>query len=613
MVDLRANTYDFTSLTTRADLLGNVMASAPVREYIARRAGVDARRIEAVSPVTANVPRVLTEPGSEKRSSDILRSTDQYRLDIQANPTVPILDISSQAPTKQAAERLANSAVDGLRDYLLALGADRASTPTIRYASSSSAVRAVVSSTTASASRSRCSPSWSSSRSPAAPSSSSPVCVADGVAAARRDETGGSVDPGDGILLATSTAATASVTRPSNAIAPSRAPVGSLPPASAAPLRADVRTLRSDGLPRTPTTAGDWPRTTRVLPWMLAALHRRSCGSSPSTRSASRFRCRSTCSFDRLVLPSSPALAPVDGGGGPGSPRLGTRIHMAVGIFVAVCFLSVVVDARYLNQTLELDTAMKKLTLLISYALVFVMIASVVRRSELGAFMTYTLVLAVVCAVGIIWEYRFQVQRVLRLVGQAAAGHLPRAALRSGGRRRDRPAPDTRTRRARARGRVDAGDGDADRVRRRHARHALARPNPLRPRCLPAARRRHLDVSQDGVPGSALGDRDAGLLPSSRTAEARAARCRRPARHPRAVAGCAGSDHRAAQGNRLAAAQTVNDRTSDYDAIRPTLGATWRLDAGSEATSRRAIESSTPRSCTGSSRSASSALPPTWP
>ena len=35
------NTYDFTSLTTRADLLGNVMASAPVREYIARRAGVD--------------------------------------------------------------------------------------------------------------------------------------------------------------------------------------------------------------------------------------------------------------------------------------------------------------------------------------------------------------------------------------------------------------------------------------------------------------------------------------------------------------------------------------------------------------------------------------------
>jgi hypothetical protein len=122
IVDLRANTYDFTSLTTRADLLGNVMASAPVREFIGRRANIDPARIAAVAPVTANVPRVLTEPGSEKRSSDILRSTDQYRIDIQANPTVPILDISAQAPTKEAAERLANSAVDGLRDYLRALG-----------------------------------------------------------------------------------------------------------------------------------------------------------------------------------------------------------------------------------------------------------------------------------------------------------------------------------------------------------------------------------------------------------------------------------------------------------------------------------------------------------
>jgi hypothetical protein len=119
VVDLRAGTYDFQSLTMRADLLGNVMASAPVREYIGRRAGVSPDRIQAAAPITADVPRALTEPGSEKRSSDILRSTDQYRLDIQANPTVPILDVYAQAPTKEQAERLANAAVDGLRDYLV--------------------------------------------------------------------------------------------------------------------------------------------------------------------------------------------------------------------------------------------------------------------------------------------------------------------------------------------------------------------------------------------------------------------------------------------------------------------------------------------------------------
>ena len=35
------------------------------------------------------------------------------------------------------------------------------------------------------------------------------------------------------------------------------------------------------------------------------------------------------------------------------------------------------------------------------------MIASVVRRDEVSAFLTYTLVLAVICALGTIWEYRF--------------------------------------------------------------------------------------------------------------------------------------------------------------------------------------------------------------
>ena len=75
------------------------------------------------------MPRNLSEPGSEKRASDILRSTDQYRIDIQSNPTVPILNISAQAPNKEAAERLANGAVDGLRDYLAALAIRQGTDP----------------------------------------------------------------------------------------------------------------------------------------------------------------------------------------------------------------------------------------------------------------------------------------------------------------------------------------------------------------------------------------------------------------------------------------------------------------------------------------------------
>ena len=90
---------------------------------------------------------------------------------------------------------------------------------------------------------------------------------------------------------------------------------------------------------------------------------------------------------------------------------------------------------------------------------------------------------------------------------------------------------------------------------------ALARPHPLRPRCLHPARRRHLDLPQDGVHGAGLGHPDPRLLPPSRA---------RPKLAPlavvvllaihAAVAGRAGSDRRAA------AAATGSART---DGQRP--------------------------------------------
>jgi hypothetical protein len=118
VLDIRYGTGDFDSLTERAVLLGNLMASAPVREYIARRAHVPAEAIRATTPLTPDFPRPLAAEGEQKHTSDLLRSTDQYRLNIQANPTVPIIDVYAQAPSAKAAEQLANSAVDGLGDYL---------------------------------------------------------------------------------------------------------------------------------------------------------------------------------------------------------------------------------------------------------------------------------------------------------------------------------------------------------------------------------------------------------------------------------------------------------------------------------------------------------------
>jgi hypothetical protein len=106
VLDLSTGTSDLYAITNRALLVGNIMASAPVREYIARRAHVPADVLRVASPVTPDFPRPLAVNG-KPHSSDLLKSPDQYRLSIQ---------------TAAAAQQLANGAVDGMKDYLRDLG-----------------------------------------------------------------------------------------------------------------------------------------------------------------------------------------------------------------------------------------------------------------------------------------------------------------------------------------------------------------------------------------------------------------------------------------------------------------------------------------------------------
>lgn len=118
VVNLSATSDDFGSLQVRADLLGNLMATDPVKAYIARLAGIAPAQIDADAPITANVPQTLIEPGSGAAATDILASADHYKLQIQADPEVPVLHIYTQAPSAAGALRLASASVQGLRDYL---------------------------------------------------------------------------------------------------------------------------------------------------------------------------------------------------------------------------------------------------------------------------------------------------------------------------------------------------------------------------------------------------------------------------------------------------------------------------------------------------------------
>ena len=120
LLDLRQGTADIEGLKNRAVLVGSLMGSPPVRAYIARRAHVPADAIQVVTPRTPDAPRAREQPGHKQGPRDLLRSTDQYRLDIQASPTVPVLDVYAQAPDATAAQELADAAVGGLGDYLRA-------------------------------------------------------------------------------------------------------------------------------------------------------------------------------------------------------------------------------------------------------------------------------------------------------------------------------------------------------------------------------------------------------------------------------------------------------------------------------------------------------------
>jgi hypothetical protein len=417
VTDHNADGTDFDSLNRRASLLANMLTGESVRSDAARHMGIDPALVGGVAPITLDVPIALTSPDSERRATDIQLSTYPYRLDAESRQVSPMIDLYTRAPTVALAERLADEAVASLRRQVDAMtaqsGLDLAHELKIeqlgpaRGAVLTSHMRPVIALLTFVVSfaillglllvATRARRGW---------------------ALAKRREAEGASEPLE-------TPAPAPI--PAPAPAPAARPVGGrlrLPavgfaPAMALPhggsigLRAPLSRagwgygLRA-GARRAAVRGGDWPRTTRVLPWMIAGFIVM-LWLVPFNSIELTFSTPIDMHLDRLVLPFIVGVWLLAmAAGGPGAPRIRlTWIHAGVGAFVAVAFLSVAIDARYLNETLELVLALKKLTLLVTYGVVFLIVASVVRRSEIQAFLKLMLACSAICAVGIIIEYRF--------------------------------------------------------------------------------------------------------------------------------------------------------------------------------------------------------------
>jgi hypothetical protein len=425
--DPLATEAEYQNVQRRAILIANLMTGDRALEQIARRAGVPAGEIAAITRVMIDVQPAMLEPDSERRAAQLADSQRPYQLEVRPDPFRPKLSVYAQAPSIVEAEKLANAALPGVQAYLDGMVREQGADPAkqVRLEQLGTAHGTVLNGGTAMmiagltfllAFVGLCLAALGVSRlrraaapgevqeAPEASASSEPVALPSWVTPLPRARAATARGMPE---------AAAAVARPALVASGGRAlvPPGLFRPnpAIALPGRlAPVTALRRDAVSRAASKAGDWPHTTRVLPWLIAAFLV-VVWLVPFNEIQLAVSLPIDLKFDRLVLPVLVAVwVLVVAAGGPDRPIVrATWIHVAVGAVVAMACLSLVLASHSLAETLEFDTAVKKLTLLGSYVMLFVIVASVVRRSEIRAFMTFTVILASICALGTIVEYRF--------------------------------------------------------------------------------------------------------------------------------------------------------------------------------------------------------------
>jgi hypothetical protein len=116
--DLGVRNNAMEALSAQTNLIGEVMVTDPVLDEIGRIAGINPLDIQATAPVTSDVPRTEIEPDSGANATSLIQAPDHYKLQVQVDPSMPIMHIYTQAPDATDAIRLATASVTGLRTYL---------------------------------------------------------------------------------------------------------------------------------------------------------------------------------------------------------------------------------------------------------------------------------------------------------------------------------------------------------------------------------------------------------------------------------------------------------------------------------------------------------------
>ena len=108
---------DVGGLSGRASLLASVMTSSPVKDVIAKRAGVDPESLIAIGPSSdsASAPGVS---GATISASDPDANVLHASVPMLEAGQIPIIVVDTQAPDAKQAARLADEAIGALKDHV---------------------------------------------------------------------------------------------------------------------------------------------------------------------------------------------------------------------------------------------------------------------------------------------------------------------------------------------------------------------------------------------------------------------------------------------------------------------------------------------------------------
>lgn len=117
VVDVGGRGPDLPTLTSRANLLGNLMTGGPLKEAIAKSAGISPDDLAVVPPANAETPGVAPAPVSTGESRKV-PDAEAMLLTLSTDDTLPILRVVAQAPDPITASKISQATIVELRKYL---------------------------------------------------------------------------------------------------------------------------------------------------------------------------------------------------------------------------------------------------------------------------------------------------------------------------------------------------------------------------------------------------------------------------------------------------------------------------------------------------------------